>query len=499
MVPLRFISETFDADVTYNPDTEGITVVKKANTEGSTVIGLTDSKYVGDSYYGWSMEKPYDMQMDYRSFDGSYVSFMYDEDNYLYIDVYPLSEDYDFETDFEIAKKSMEDFTLIKAEKNSTSDYKKIHIQGKNQLYYYDDQKFITDKYEIYVCGGFKNENAAQRDAWLKTLSTFKLDFDKANTYDLSNVKDGMRTYEATDINLKFNVPQEFYLSSSDYSINEFSFGCMLPDSNSSAMNVNVYSKSDVGSAKQLAEYDYNLNKKNYNPEVVLLSNNVYTKQYYTIYAYEYTFEYHMGDTKIYYRDVFFELNDYVYNFAISLDSHFGNISGLMDKIINGIHAEPIDASKVGMLLRNIKDTNGTYTSKIADYELTVPKVYEESVYGTSAMYIHGANGTIINCSLNRFANMDFEEAKANVKSFENEYKEKDEITIISSTSEVTINGIKYAKMIMREKTDSGYSYGHIYIGVKNSALYSFAILFPEIAYSDSLIKEAESIIASLK
>lgn len=499
MVPLRFISETFNAVVTYDEKTEGITVVKKATDESSTVVGLTDSKYVGDSYYGWTMEKPADMQMDYRSFDGSYVSFMYDDDNYIEIDIYPLSEDYDLEEDFAAAKESMESFTLIKAEKMTASDYKKIHVQGKNQLYFFDDLKYITDKYEIYISGIFKNENAAQRDEWVRTLSTFEMSYKDTDTYDLSNAKNGTRTYEAKDIKLTFEVPQEFYMSSSEYSINEFDFYSMIADDTTSSMHVNVYSKSDVGSAKQLAEYDYNLNKKNYNPAAVIFSKNVYEKQYNSISAYEYTFDYTLKNKKTTYRDVFFELGEYVYNFSISLGSYFNNASEYTDKLINSIDAETIDASEVGMLLRNLKDTEGTYKSEIADFELTVPKVYAETIYGTGAAYIHTANGTVITCSLERFANMDFADVKEYVKSFEKEYKSKEEFAVILSTSEVTLDGVKYAKTILRETTDEGYAYYHLYAGVNNSSVYTFAMIFPEIAYSDNLIKEAENIIKSVK
>lgn len=500
MVPLRFISETFGAEVSYEPETEKITVIKKASGEASTVVsGGVDSKNVGDSYYGWTMEKPADMQMDYRSFDGSYVSFMYDDDNYIYIDVYSLSDDYDLEEDFAEAKESMEGITLIKAEKSSASEFKKIHVQGKNQLYYFDDQKFITDKYEIYVCGVFENENAAQRDAWLKTLSTFALSYTGTDTYDLSNVKNGMRTYEAADINLTFDVPQEFYIASSDYSINEFDFYSLLPGDDFSGLSVNVYSKSDVGTAQQAAEYDYNLNKKSYNPSVVIFSDGVTSKQYNTINAYEYSFDYKTSAETGYCRDIFFELGDYVYNFAISVKSTLGDMNAITDKIINSIKAEQIDASEVGILLRNLKETEGTYTSKVGDRELTVPKTYDESISTNNAIYMHRANGTTTAFTYNQFANAEYSEAKEFVKSYEAEYKAKEEITIISSTSDVTINGTKYAKLILRETGDRGYTYCHMYVGVKNSAMYVFITMYPEPAYSENAIQETENIIKSLK
>lgn len=51
MVPLRFISETFGADVGYDSETSAVLVTKKA-IDSSTVVGVTDMKRIGDDYYG---------------------------------------------------------------------------------------------------------------------------------------------------------------------------------------------------------------------------------------------------------------------------------------------------------------------------------------------------------------------------------------------------------------------------------------------------------------
>ena len=69
MVPLRFISETFGAIVSYDEETRGITVVKEKAESGTTVIGGVNEKYIGDSFYGWMMENPQGALMEERSFD----------------------------------------------------------------------------------------------------------------------------------------------------------------------------------------------------------------------------------------------------------------------------------------------------------------------------------------------------------------------------------------------------------------------------------------------
>ncbi|MEE1043526.1 MAG: hypothetical protein UH854_06130, partial [Clostridia bacterium] len=301
------------------------------------------------------------------------------------------------------------------------------------------------------------------------------------------------------ELNLTFSVPQEFYMTSSEYAVNELDFMSFLPDDDFSYMSVNVYSKSDVGSAKELAEYDYKSNSENFSPSIVKLSSSITTKQYNTIEAYEYSYDYKSSAETGYFRDVFFEKGDYVYNFAVSVKSTMGDMNAFTDKVINSIQAQTIDASEVGILLRNIEDTKGTYESKVGDIKLTVPKIYQESTSSNQAMYSHTANGTTVIFTYNKFANTDYSEAKEFLKSYEDEYKSKEEYTIISPASDVTLGGIKYAKLIAREKVDRGYTYYHIYIGVKNKGMYVFMTIFPEFAYYDKSIQQTEDIIKSIK
>ena len=88
MVPLRFISENFGADVSYDEATERITVTKeKSDDSDASIQGTVNSKYIGDSFFKWSMENPVGMTMEYRSFDGLETVFS-DENNVITIDIY---------------------------------------------------------------------------------------------------------------------------------------------------------------------------------------------------------------------------------------------------------------------------------------------------------------------------------------------------------------------------------------------------------------------------
>ena len=73
MVPLRFISETFGAEVTY--DSGLITVTKSALDFGKTLSNLTDKEKIGDSYQQWTINTPKDLILAEKSPAGDKVSF----------------------------------------------------------------------------------------------------------------------------------------------------------------------------------------------------------------------------------------------------------------------------------------------------------------------------------------------------------------------------------------------------------------------------------------
>ena len=495
MVPLRFISETFNAVVTYDEKTEGITVVKKASEDGSTVVGLTDSKHVGDSHFGWVMEKPADMQIEERYFDGTYTAFVYDDSNYIEIDIVAADPEYDINKDFENAKEAVEGLSLIKAEKDSTADVQKIHIQAKNQKYYSDIQRFVTKKYSIIVHGSFSNEDTAKRDMWLNTLTTFRPEYKDDDTHDLSNVKGEVRNFDAKHLNMSFDVPKDLYMLSDEDAVNEFNFYSIIHDDNISDMNVVVYSKSAVKGAEALAKNDYNRNKSAFSPQALIFSDSISKRDYNEFSAFEYSFEYNTSVAKGYSRDVFFELGDYVYNVSVTLKSTYGDTNAFVDKIINSVKIKEIDSEEVGVLMRNEPDMDGTFTAEPNGFKLTVPKAYEETIATNGAVYFNRKNGITLSFVGNKFNDATYSEIKDTVKNFEKVYKSEEDYEIISETSDVTIGRMKFATTTFRQKTDDGYVYTQMYANEK----YSFVAMYPETAYFDNAIKEVKGIIGSVK
>ena len=75
MLPLRFITETFGADVGWEEETQRVTVVKEITNSNSIkdyamILKRSHKEYVGDSYSDWSIKRTSEYQLSDRSFDG---------------------------------------------------------------------------------------------------------------------------------------------------------------------------------------------------------------------------------------------------------------------------------------------------------------------------------------------------------------------------------------------------------------------------------------------
>ena len=500
MIPLRFISENFGAVVSYDEATEKITVVKDKSEQGETVKGSADSKYIGDSYYSWSMENPKDMAIDYRSFDGSDTSFS-DGANNIYIDIYKFDaqEDYDFENYFNEIKLSFDGYTLIKAEKDTKNENLKwMHFTAKDKVDYYDFYHYVTPDYIFEVTGNFSNDDTKKRDEYVNLLATFECNYGQEEIYDLSEIKDGFRTFESEYLKLSFDVPENFYMASSEDSESEFEF--YENEELSSSMHMVVFSKSDVGSAEKLAIRDHDHNKNLINEDLIQKFTDVTKKDYAKRSAYEYEILMKTTGYEEYKRDVFFEVGDYVYNMSVTVKLPKEDYNGFVDRIINSIETKPLDAEEVGVLISSIPEVTGTVKAKVGKLNYEVPNTYISVVKNDSmAGYSGAVNGVSISIGRGTGETTVTEVKKAlksALSSIEGTY---DEVETIASVSEKVINGYKYYYYTLKATQDNNTIYVLQYAVIYKDSTYSVAIMCPEISYSTSTKTEIDNIVKSFK
>ncbi len=496
MVPLRFISENFGADVSYDNATERITVVKEASSNSEiTISGTVDSKYIGDSYYGWSMENPADMQMTERYFDGTYTFFEYDENNGIQINVKYLSEDYDFEKSFSGWKDILQSFTLVKADKDASK--KTMHLQAKDKEHVMDIYEIVTDKYAYVLTGIFENEKAEIKNEGLKLMESFNLTFSGKNTYDLSNVKNGVRKFESAAMKLSFDVPENFLMLSDEDAENRFVFLSGDANDDSSGIIMNVYSKSSVDGAEALANKDFIHNKRYCNEELAKFDSNITQNTYTNFNAFEYSYEINAALYSEYDRDVFFEIGDYVYNIHVSVKLPNANKEAFVDAILNSIKAEKLDFSTVGEILYNFEEKEGTFVcEKLNKCKITIPNDYEE-IQASKSTIIY-SDGNIVLCGL---VLMDeeytYSKIKNVAKTYENAQKKTEGYSIIQPVSEITLGKNKYVKLAYKGTEDDKTGYVEIYLTVSNGAAYIFEISYSELAYSEFARNQVKEMMSS--
>ncbi|MGN0179706.1 MAG: copper amine oxidase N-terminal domain-containing protein [Monoglobaceae bacterium] len=498
MVPLRFISETFGADVSYDDETERITVVKE-NSEAHTILeGAIDSSKIGDSYYKWSMENPVDMKMDTREFDGTYTSFS-NENGYFYIEIASTPDDFDFEKVFVNFKTGIQGMTLVKADKNSDNPKKKtMHFQAKDKSSFLNVREIITDKYVYIVCGTFNLDTPEVKDEGIRIMDTFDLSFDGNDIYDLSNVTDGMRKFESEDLKISFNVPQDYIKTSSDNTQNYMRFASINNNDRISAITFGIYSKSEVGDAAALAQLDYDGNKKNMNETAAVFSDGISEKSYTDFNSFEYSYTLDYADGKEYSRDVFFDKGDYTYNMSVHVKLPMDNADEFIDGILNSISADTLDPNETGVLMRNDIEATGTYTADTGVMTMELPNVYQANP-GNSLQYINMRNGIMISVqTVDVDRGYAFSDVMSNMKNTEAE-AQKYGHTIIASTYKTIIGSSTFATLTVKSTSESGGGYVQQFATLANNTIYIVTIAYPELSYSDANRQEVMDIMKSIK
>lgn len=499
MVPLRFISENFGAVVSYDEETKRITVTKEKNADsGVSIEGAVNSKYIGDSYFKWSMENPLDMTMEERGFDGMETIFS-DGENEISIEIFTYDkETYDFESDYNETKMLAYGLTLVKTEKDtSDKNCMSFHLGVKDKNYYYDYQQFVTPEYIYIVSGAFSNEDTKNRDQYLSLLETFECKFEGADIYDLSNIKDGFKEFKSENLKLSFNVPENFYMASSSESENMFSFYEI--EKEISTITAVVYSKSDVKSAIDLAKEDFNHNKEVLNEELAKFSEDLTKKQYGDISATEYTYKVESETQSYFTRDVFFEIGDYVYNMSVTVELPCDDYDVYIDKIINSIKAEPLNSEDVGVFMKNVPVSTGFVKAKLGKSTMELPNIYVKLAEDESSIsYVGSVNGAFVYCAKVQDSSATTSDLKEQFKDIEKGFKEEG-ATIINPVYEKTINNQKYQCLKVKVTQDDETAYVEQYACIYKGSIYLFSVTCSDLLYSKSTQEEIKNIIESIK
>ncbi len=503
MVPLRFISETFGADVGYDDATGQITVTKTTTAEGSTITGITDKSRIGDSYYGWSMDTP-TFSMTDRDFDGSYTDFSNDE-MFLTVFAYPLDAEVTFDSYFADIKSSYEGYTLTRADK-LTDEFgnRYMYFSGKDKEHSIDIVSYFTKKYNFELA--LTIDLTSEKTAEYRTLiDSFKCTYgDASATYDLSNVaSDGTRTYTNKEYNYSLSLPATWD-DDNDCPGNEMYFSNAMPDNEFfSTITMNIYSKNAELTAETLAKSDYAHNTAFLNTKVTTVSEVQEYAVNSTINGYAYSIKTKSELTRgTSFTDIFFEYSDYVYNISFTLDED--EKESIIKTVLDSLKVEKIDFDTVGIMLRNDPETDITVPVKVGSGTFNLNGSWE--VVDSDAnvtILMHRNTGSILTIGVTQDIDTSgTTEANYLKKAFDASVESisaKRYIEIVEKTKSFTSNKFKFfTATYLSTESENSAIYSIVCSGIVKGDLYAVSLTCGEKYYSNAIREELMTVINSL-
>lgn len=397
MVPLRFISETFGAEVAYDEETGMITVTKGSAEQGETIRGGIDEEYIGDSKYDWMMINPASFEMSSRRDDGSYTSFRDDNYNSISISILEISEafsdeEFDFEEYFlDIKRSTGNSMTLSKADKDSEN--KTITICGRTIETYSCKKVFVTDKYIYTVTYTADYEDEKSREYLEELASSFKTGFEKEGVHNLYTVPDeDERLYKSETLNFELTLPEVFKTASSGKQMNYFKFNAAESGSISSAELTIISNSEAVMTPKEYLEHFKNSMTEGADAKLLKVSEIETVKMFESeteVWALDYTISgslHGYKDKSV--KHLGFVMGDYTYRIRIDVDAD-DNPEEVIAEFLDGMKFAQIDPDKAGVMMDSLEkpEEKDDYTSRFGMLSVDVPSFLNEEGDGQYINY----------------------------------------------------------------------------------------------------------------
>ena len=466
MLPLRFITETFGADVGWEEETQRVTVVKEITNSNSIkdyamILKRSDKEYVGDSYSDWSIKRTSEYQLSDRSFDG-YENYFVSGSREASFEVgfFEKEEDDTVENVYKFYKEYGSEYSVMALEKKKTSSGTEyVYFQAKGSKNYIVDRIYFGEDKVYYVYGNMGLEEGLQEfNAFSDMLDTFDLDFDSQKTEDLSDVNEnGMRMFQSKDMEVSVLIPGDFKESSAMNDTNEFRFYKNVSDTTYADFAVCVYSNEEGNTYLDWAKHDRENNAKLLNPDYFSFSELKETTVS-GLPAVYYTNDL-KGDVTIYSWDIFIDAGDYFYNISYDIPGTLEEAEQKSKMIQESIQIGTIDKEKIGRMIRITSANEITYkefTDSKYSYKISLPEDWEIA-QGDGAVTGMDSNG--IRCFMMMTSDLGKEKVttKELAELFLEQQKKQDDIELIDTTlKEFIVDGTQGFSFSFYEISESG-------------------------------------------
>lgn len=382
MLPLRFITETFGADVGWEEETQRVTVVKEVTNSNSIkdyalLLKRSNKEYVGDSYLGWSMKRSPEFQLAERSFDGYKNQFTSSgHDCSFALVIGKRAEDADVDSVYSSMKTLAENQSVIELKKGKTaSGVEYANLQLKTKTAYMDLRSYIgTDKIYRLMSAVSIEEGLTEFNSLVEMLDTFDLSFQQTKAEDLSDVdSNNMHTFQSKEMEVSVLVPGDFVeYSYGSNSVNEFRFYKEYSESTSLNFFISVYSSEEGKDYQYWAEHDRVNNEKLLNLDYVSFSD-LQTTTVAGLPAVYYTQEIKDESETTYDWDVFIDAGDYFYNISYDIVGTQAEAEAQSKIILDSVKIGTINKEKVGKMIRINEEEELRYKEyKDAKYSFAV-------------------------------------------------------------------------------------------------------------------------------
>ncbi len=509
MVPIRFITENFGAEVSFDNETQTVSVLKEfANSNSIKDFGLilkkTNKSKVGDSYYGWSISLPKKLKMSYRNFNGTVNDFTADDESYSLNVAIDKLED---ETLDSLLSKEIgyaEDYTILDQGIRSINGQSYVKCAAKGEEITYEDRIFINNGRIYYISvylsdyGKYKNNKDLAA-----LLDSFSLKFsDDGDTEDLSDINaEGLRKYE--DKNLKWSLllqPDMEEIKDSDKE-NDVRF----VDENSNLIILKMYSIEDGLTLDKWIEDELKNYKEMFNPELVkVLSvedgtlNGTGCKKLLASIKY--------SNEVQYFYDIYMLGKNYRYDLSYMIASDEYNnpeIKEKFDNIINSFKFSEPDADEVGQLIDpdRIILSDGVRKIENKDYKwyFEIPVSWTAGENNTDSSVEYYSKNKDLGFSMLASKNVSFD---GFISTFEEKLEEGIKVSgnsRIDLKEDINDKGTLVKKYIVTSSGNDNSVKEVYYVLSKNGILYMVYFNADEISWSEKNVQTIDNIWKSMR
>jgi hypothetical protein len=491
MVPVRFISETFGADVNFQEAGGAQSIVITGSLapaadvpEDEPVIDGDEGKTrIGDSHWGWSMDYPTGLVQDSQELSGEWVYFS------------DANGEYGIEIEADVTQPKMKASGLLAALADSIYDgtildkqlvqtgpvpYAKI-VSRSSYDTYLEDRLYLKDgvlywySFEIFDEANYKNQSKLR--VYRDLIDSFELTFDASDegTKDVSSVKDGHVVHTDDVYGLTLELPASWTTSSDTTGINFYAaeedlgmYFTMTSVEKGDTLQAWASRREKLFTQELLPAYREIVKL----PDAKVDGDRALVRIWS---APDYEYE---GWSDTY--DVYVIKGDYKYNFSFSYEKenrekYRETIERLIDSILIdesvaednfGYLDDPTDVS----LDETVEIVNEAY-----GYSMTIPAYWTEAYYNYDESYTYEFGGGSLTVEADD--TMTYTEALAEVEEILSFAKEYDDTVKVVENIETTFKGVPAKKIVFSSgDAKDGLVYATAYVFEKNKIVYTIQI-----------------------